>query len=140
MKTENITYILARLPIGLSMFGHGLIRLTKLQVFSSGMVNEFSKSILPVWLVQPFSYALPFLEFLVGILLLLGLFIRFATVLGVLIMLALIFGTATLEQWNNIFTQMIYGVYFALLFRYSAFNFYSLDSLLKKDSHDHNRT
>jgi len=35
MKTENITYILARLPIGLSMFGHGLIRLTKLQVFTA---------------------------------------------------------------------------------------------------------
>jgi len=132
MKAQNISYLLARLPIGMSMFGHGLIRLTKLQTFSDGMVKEFNKSILPDWLVLPFSYTLPFLEFLVGILLLLGLFTRLASILGVAIMLALIFGSSTLEQWNNIFTQIIYGAYFALLFRYAELNEYSVERLVRK--------
>jgi thiosulfate dehydrogenase [quinone] large subunit len=132
MKAQNITYLLARLPIGMSMFGHGLIRLTKLQTFSEGMVKEFNKSILPGWLVMPFSYVLPFLEFIVGILLLLGLLTRFASILGVAIMIALIFGSSTLEQWNNIFTQIIYGAYFALLYRYSEFNEYSVEGLMRK--------
>ena len=132
MKIAQTSYLLARLPIGMSMFGHGLIRFTKLETFSSGMVKEFGKSLLPEWLVLPFSYILPFLEFLIGILLLLGLFTRFATMLGVAVMLALILGSAALEQWNNIFTQIIYGAYFALLFRYAVYNEYSLDHRLKK--------
>src|ERR1035438_4460148 len=98
MKIENITYLLARLPIGMSMLGHGLIRLTKLQAFRTGMVNEFSKSILPQALVMPFSYMLPFLEFAVGILLLAGLFTRFACALGSAVIVALIFGSSLLEQ------------------------------------------
>ena len=132
MKKEQITFLLARLPIGMSMFGHGLIRLTKLQTFSNGMVTEFNKSFLPSSLVLPFSYLLPFLEFWVGLFLLIGLFTRFSCILGVLIMLALIFGSSALEQWNNIFTQIIYAAYFAVLYYYADFNGYSLDSLRAK--------
>ena len=132
MKKSQITYLLARLPIAMSMFGHGLIRLTKLQTFSNGMVTEFNKSILPSALVLPFSYMLPFIEFLVGLFLLAGLLTRFACIVGVIVMVALIFGSSTLEQWNNIFTQIIYGAYFALLYYYADFNDYSLDKLRSK--------
>ena len=131
MKIENITYLLARLPIGMSMLGHGLIRLTKLQAFSTGMVNEFSKSILPQALVMPFSCMLPFLEFAVGILLLAGLFTRFACALGSAVIVALIFGSSLLEQWNNVFSQLFYGGYFAVLFLYASHNYYSIDHLIK---------
>ena len=132
MKKEDTTYLLARLPIGMSMFGHGLIRLTKLSAFSNGMVAEFSKSFLPSSLVMVFSYALPFLEFAAGLLLLVGLFTRFACILGAMIIVALIFGSSLLEQWNNIFSQIVYGAYFALLFQYADYNYYSVDRLMKK--------
>ena len=105
----NTTYLLARLPIAMSMFGHGLERLPKLQSFSSHLVGQFSKSIISLALATPFSYILPFLELLTGMLLLLGFFTRFSCILGVLIMLALIFGSSMLEQWENVFTQIIYG-------------------------------
>jgi thiosulfate dehydrogenase [quinone] large subunit len=129
MKKEQITYLLARLPIGMSFFGHGLERLPKLAVFSHGMVTEFNKSILPLWLVTPFSYFLPFAELITGILLLLGLFTRFAAIFGVAIMLALIFGSSMIEQWNNVFTQIIYGAYLALLFYFAQYNSISIDGL-----------
>jgi thiosulfate dehydrogenase [quinone] large subunit len=132
MKKSQVTYLLARLPIAMSMFGHGLIRLTKLQTFSNGMVTEFNKSILPSALVLPFSYALPFIEFFVGLFLLVGLLTRFACIVGVVVMVALIFGSSMMEQWNNIFTQIIYGAYFALLYYYADFNDYSLDKLRSK--------
>jgi len=132
MKKEQYTYLLARLPIGMSFFGHGLERLPKLAAFSNGMVASFSKSILPAGLVLPFGYVLPFLELLTGILLLLGLFTRFATVLGVAIMLALIFGSCMVEQWNNVFTQIIYGAYLALLFEFVQYNSISIDRLRGK--------
>ena len=132
MTKEDTTYLLARLPMGMSMFGHGLIRLTKLQTFSNGMVAEFSKSFLPTSLVMAFSYALPFLEFAAGLLLLIGLYTRFACILGALIIIALIFGSSLLEQWNNIFSQIVYGAYFALLFQYADRNYYSIDRVMKK--------
>jgi thiosulfate dehydrogenase [quinone] large subunit len=132
MKKENITYLLARLPIGMSMFGHGLIRLTKLEVFSHGMVAEFSKSILPSALVIPFSYVLPFLEFIAGLLLLAGLFTRFATILGVAIMLALIFGSSIIEKWDLVFTQIIYGAYFAGLYYFADYDSISIDRWRQK--------
>jgi thiosulfate dehydrogenase [quinone] large subunit len=127
MKKESITYLLARLPIGMSFFGHGLERLPKLYAFSHGMAASFSKSILPETVVLPFGYILPVLELLTGILLLLGLFTRFATVLGVALMLALIFGSCMVEQWDNVFTQIIYGGYLALLYYFAQYNTISID-------------
>ncbi|MDB5007909.1 MAG: hypothetical protein JWP45_2302 [Mucilaginibacter sp.] len=131
MKKEHYTYLLARLPIGLSFFGHGLVRLTKLEAFSSGMVNQFSKSLLPQGMVSQFSHLLPFLEFITGILLLLGLFTRFALILGAIIMLALIFGSSLIEEWQAVFTQLIYGAYLALLYNFTNYNRISIDGLMK---------
>jgi thiosulfate dehydrogenase (quinone) large subunit len=131
-KNPGKTYLLARLPIAVSMFGHGLDRTLKLQSFSSHLVSQFSNSIIPLFLVSPFSYALPFLELLTGTLLILGLFTRLACILGVVIMLALIFGSCMLEQWENVFTQIIYSLYFAMLYYFSFFNRYSFDSLISR--------
>src|ERR1700744_2859405 len=133
MKKAQYTYLLARLPIGMSFFGHGLERIPKLSGFVEHMAQPFEKSILPMSLVTPFGYVLPFLELLTGILLLLGLFTRFATVLGVLIMLALIFGSSMIEQWNNVFTQIIYGAYLALLFYFADYNILAIDKLINNN-------
>ncbi|MDB4900915.1 MAG: hypothetical protein JWQ63_196 [Mucilaginibacter sp.] len=127
MKKEQYTYLLARLPMGMSFLGHGFIRLTKLTTFSHGMVGQFSKSFLPEQFVSAFSYSLPFLEFITGLLLLLGLFTRFSIVLGVVLILSLIAGSSIIEQWNNIFIQMIYGAYLAVLFYFTNYNGISID-------------
>jgi thiosulfate dehydrogenase [quinone] large subunit len=65
-KNPGRTYLMARLPIAVSMLGHGLTRIPKLQIFSDHMVEQFSKSMIPVKLVAPFSTALPFAELLIG--------------------------------------------------------------------------
>ncbi len=136
MKKKEYAYLLARLPLGMSFFGHGLIRLTKLDAFSHGMVGQFSKSLLPAVIVLGFGYVLPFLEFIAGLLLLLGWFTRFAIVLGVAIMLTLILGSSLIEQWNAVFTQLVYGAYLAVLFYFSDCNGISVDGyagLFKKN-------
>jgi thiosulfate dehydrogenase [quinone] large subunit len=130
----GITYLLARLPIGMSMFGHGFDRIPKLQAFSAHMAGQFTKTIIPVPLVSFLGQVLPFLELLTGILLLLGLFTRLGCILGVLLMVTLIFGSSLLEQWENVFTQIVYGAYFALLYYFADYNKYSIDSLLRKSS------
>ena len=131
MKKEHYTFLLARLPLGLSFFGHGLIRLTKLETFSHGMVGQFSKSVLPEGIVLAFGIVLPFLEFITGFLLLIGLFTRFSIVLGMAIILSLIFGSSLIEQWQAVFTQLVYGAYLAVLFYFADFNDISIDGWRK---------
>ena len=129
-KNPGRTYLMARMPIAVSMLGHGLARIPKLQIFSDHLVNQFSKTIIPIKLVALFTTALPFMELLIGILLILGLFTRLACVLGLLIMLALIFGATVIEQWDNVFMQIVYGLYFTMLYYYAFYNRYSFDRLL----------
>jgi len=126
-KPEHTAYLLARLPIGLSFLGHGLIRLTKLETFSKGMVEQFNGSLLPTKLVSAFGHVLPFLEFITGLLLLLGLFTRFAIILGAVVIMILIIGCSLIEQWNAIFTQLFYSAYLATLYYFTAYNVISVD-------------
>ena len=132
-KNPGRTYLMARLPIAVSMLGHGLDRIPKIQVFSDHLVGQFSKTILPLKLVIPFSTILPFVELGVGILLTIGLFTRFACIIGVVAMLALIFGSCLIEQWDNVLSQMLYGLYFVMLFYYAFYNRYSFDSLISRE-------
>lgn len=132
MRQYNWAYLMARLPIALSLFGHGLTRLPKLDRFSLGLVTEFNRTILPLWLLQPFSYALPFLELLTGLLLILGWFTRFALFLGSVLMLVLILGSTLIEEWQNVAIQMFYGVYFAGLLVFIDHNKFSLDARMKR--------
>jgi thiosulfate dehydrogenase (quinone) large subunit len=129
MNERKWAYLMARLPIAMSMLGHGLERLPKLDKFSHGMVTSCERTILPNTLVQAFGYGLPFLELLTGILLMLGLFTRFALFLGAALMLVLIFGSTLLEEWQNVFSQLFYGAYFAGLFWFIGYNVYSADAL-----------
>lgn len=134
MTTLHTTaFVLARLTIAASMFGHGLVRLPKLSGFSQWMVGEFEKSMLPQALVLPFSYALPVAEFAVGLLLLLGLFTKQALVGGSLIMMALVFGSCMIEEWGAIPSQLIHALFFAVLLVFcDTYNTYALDKLISK--------
>jgi thiosulfate dehydrogenase (quinone) large subunit len=113
MKTTP--YILLRLAIGMSCFGHGLVRMFKLAGFSKWMVGQFQKSYLPEALVVPFSYFLPFAELVIGLLLLIGVFTRQAAIAGAILMILLIFGTTTIENWDAIPTQLIHVAFLVAL-------------------------
>jgi len=128
---NTTVYFLLRLAIGASMLGHGVVRLPKLQTFSSWMVGSFEKSLLPKVLVIPFSYALPIAELVVGLLLVTGLFTKPALFVGGIVMVILIFGTALIENWEALPSQLIHAAFFALLLQFIVANTVSLDSLLK---------
>ncbi|QCR21533.1 DoxX family protein [Pontibacter sp. SGAir0037] len=135
MKNAYLSYLLGRLPIAVSMFGHGLVRLPKLDKFSAWMVGSFESTFLPTPFVTFFSYALPIIELNIGFLLLVGLFTRQAIVAGILVMLVLIFGSSLLEEWQNVFIQMMYGAYFAVLLAFAKkYNRYSVDRLFFRKS------
>jgi len=127
------SFLLARLAVGMSMFGHGMVRIPKLAGFSNWMTGQFQKSMLPEMIVKPFSYALPVAELLVGVLLLLGLFTRQALIAGAFIMIALIFGSSMIEEWNSIPSQLIHAAFFSVLLSFvKDYNILALDNYIHK--------
>jgi thiosulfate dehydrogenase [quinone] large subunit len=131
MKNEEFSYFLARLPIGMSFFGHGLARLPKLEAFSRWMADLFDRTFLPESLVHAFGFVLPILELIVGILILIGLFTRAGILLGLILMLMLIFGSSLIEAWDSVFTQVVYGAYLVVLYRYLHYNRASFDYAMR---------
>lgn len=127
-SSQRLAFLLARLGIGMSAFGHGLVRLPKLATFATHMAAPFEKSMLPETLVIPFAYVLPFLEFAIGLLLLLGLFTKQALIAGAIVMILLIFGTTAIEQWQNLDSQLVHLAFFAALLPFTdQYNSFALD-------------
>lgn len=124
---KPLPYLLLRLLTGMSFFGHGLVRIPRLEKFSGWMVGEFQNSMLPDALVRPFSYMLPFGELITGLLLIIGLFTKQALVAGTFIMLALLFGSSMIEEWGSIPSQLLHGLLLVLLLQFIEANRYSLD-------------
>lgn len=129
---ETTSFLLLRLAIAISMFGHGLVRLPKLTTFSNWMIGSFENSMLPKIIVTPFSYILPIAEFAIGLLLLLGLFTKPSLIAGGFVMLVLLFGTALIENWEAVPSQLIHIAFFALLLQFIDSNSWAIDLLIKK--------
>lgn len=129
MENTAIAYLLLRLTIAASMLSHGLVRLPKLSGFSQWMASSFENSMLPAPLVVPFSYALVFVEFGTGLLLVAGLWTKQASIVGGAAMVALLFGTGLIEKWDYMPSQMIHSLCFVLLLVFQQYNTYSVDAL-----------
>ena len=129
---ETTSFLLLRLAIAISLFGHGLVRLPKLATFSNWMVGSFENSMLPKIIVTPFSYILPIAEFAIGLFLLLGIFTKPSLVAGAVVMLILLFGTSMIENWEAIPSQLIHIAFFALLLHFADYNSWAIDTLIKK--------
>ena len=130
---DTITYLLVRLALAISLFGHGLVRLPKLTIFSNWMIKSFESSMLPKLLVIPFSYTLPIADFIIGTLLILGLFTKTALVMGGIVMLMLVLGTCLIENWEALQSQMIHVAFIAILLQFvKDCNEFSLDSIIFK--------
>lgn len=130
MKTN--AYFIARLATGATIFGHGLVRLPKLNEFAQGTAESFEKSILPAAVVLPFGYLIAIAEFIIGLLVLIGLFTRQASFAGGILMVLLIAGTCLIENWGAIPSQLLHTLFFILLLQFEESNSGAVDNLLKK--------
>lgn len=124
-----LSYLLMRVALGMNFFGHGFFRiLTGVGAFAAGTAQSMAKGPLPHALTLSFGYCIPWLELLVGILLFLGLFTRPALVAGALFMVALTFGTTSVQNWAGAGTQLQYSfIFFAMLWLADA-DAYSVDA------------
>ena len=90
VKTTNrsLAQALLRWTLGFNLLGHGLNRIGHPQRFAEGMASDFAHTLLPRPVVLAFAFLLPFLEALLGALLLSGFFVRWALLAGALLVVA----------------------------------------------------
>lgn len=115
LKLQNTAYFLLRISMGVNMLGHGLARIPKLHTFAEGMTKNFEKSWLPEPLIMIFGTVLPFAEFLIGLLLVIGFKTKWALIAGAALIVVLLFGSSTIENWEAMGIQMIYALFFYVL-------------------------
>jgi thiosulfate dehydrogenase [quinone] large subunit len=128
---KALAYGTFRFALGVVELMHGLVRLPMLAGFAAGMAKQFEGTILPGWFVYSFGCVLPFLEGLIGLALIFGVFTRWTLVAASLLMSILIFGTSLRSDWAIVGLQMTYVLAFFIALFLLEHNHYSVDHLLR---------
>ncbi|MDE0005532.1 MAG: DoxX family membrane protein [Rhodospirillaceae bacterium] len=128
-SSYRMAYALFRITLGVNMFFHGFMRIiSDTGAWVEGLVLTFSDSFLPEMWVRIFLYVLPWYELVLGTLLTLGLFTWWTCVGGALMMLVLLFGNTTRQDWGTAGNNMHYTLYFCLLIAAHAWDSFCLDN------------
>jgi len=99
-----LAYALLRLALGTSMLVHGLVRMGgRFWPFVEHITKQFAPSPIPHSLVRISAMLIPPVELLIGALLILGLWTRFALVLGSIEMCALNRGCCSWRDHAGLF-------------------------------------
>jgi thiosulfate dehydrogenase (quinone) large subunit len=119
---------LARVGLGVNIALHGLVRVPDISGFSNGLVEQFSGTFLPSGMVYLSGYGIVIAEVVIGLLLLVGLYLRASLAAGMVLMIVLLFGTCLIQNWGTASSQMIYLGFYAALLATVAADRYSVDA------------
>ena len=126
-----------RATLGVNICLHGVTRIgAGTGKFALSLVAMFHATVLPPLLVRMFGYGLPWMEAIVGLLVLVGFWTRYALTGGALLILLLTFGTALRQDWETAGLQLTYALAFGLLLVFRERNRLSLDQLLSQPRTD----
>ena len=133
INDRSLAYALLRISLGINFAGHGLIRIhSGVAAFAHTTADHLAKSPLPHGLSYAFSYAIPFLEAILGLTLILGVFTRVALICGAVFMMLLTIGVTASQQWDIAGQQLLYSLVFFLLLLLLERNQFSLDAALRR--------
>ena len=128
---KPLAYALLRIALGVNFAGHGLIRIyTGVGAFAQTTAEHMAKSPLPHGFVLGFGYVIPWVEAVLGVVLILGLGTRVALVIGAVFMMALTVGVAANQQWDVAGEQLLYSLIFFVLLFLREWNVMSVDARL----------
>jgi thiosulfate dehydrogenase (quinone) large subunit len=130
---KALAYGTFRFALGVVELMHGLVRIPVLAGFVTGMAKQFEGTIMPGWFVYSFGSVLPFLEALIGLALILGVFTCWTLVAVSLLMSILIFGTCVRSDWATVGLQLIYVIAFFIALFLLEYNRYSVDHLIRRE-------
>jgi thiosulfate dehydrogenase [quinone] large subunit len=126
---KQLAYALLRIAFGVNFAGHGLVRIHNgVGAFAATTAEHLAKAPLPHSVVIGFATAIPWIEAVLGIALILGLLTRVTLVGGAIFMMALTIGVTANQQWDVAGQQLLYSVVFFLLLYLHAHNAYAVDA------------
>jgi thiosulfate dehydrogenase [quinone] large subunit len=127
-----IAYAILRLAFGVNILLHGLSRLLNGRAaFLAYLTHYFEHAhLIPPGMLPVFGAVLPWAETTLGVLLVLGLFSRFALIVGALVMTVLVIGTNLAQDWLVAGLQLPYCFIYYYLLVHIDENKISLDSML----------
>jgi thiosulfate dehydrogenase [quinone] large subunit len=130
---KALAYGLLRLAFGVNFAGHGLVRIYHgTSEFAATTATHLAGAPLPHGVVYGFGLAIPWIEALLGISLILGLLTRVALACGALFMMALTIGVAANQQWEVAGQQLLYSLVFFVLLFLLEHNALSLDGIFAR--------
>ena len=129
----SLGYALLRITLGINIALHGISRIVAGPAsFVSSLTKQFESTVLPHFAVQGFGYALPWLEALIGLLILFGALTRVALIVGALLIVLLTFGSTLHQDWDIAGLQLIYALVYFVLIGLRQHNSLSLDDLFSR--------
>ncbi len=131
-----IAYALFRFTFGVNIMMRGIVRIALgLPAFQAYMLTQFKDvPVMPPAFLTPFASVLPFVETLIGFLILVGFQTRAALIAGSLMITALTFGTMLRSDFTIAWLQLDYAIVFFLLLALRSWNVISIDGMMRSKS------
>jgi len=132
----SLAYGLLRFTFGLNIMMRGIVRIAMgLPAFQTYMLTQFKDvPVMPPAFLIPFASALPFIETLIGLCILVGFQTRAALIAGALMIAALTFGTMLRQDFTIAWLQLDYALIFFALIALRSWNLISVDAMMRRDS------
>ncbi|HEY4265458.1 MAG TPA: DoxX family protein [Micropepsaceae bacterium] len=126
----QLAYSFFRFSMGVVIFFHGAMRMiTGVDAWVAKESQIFvGDPLLPMWFVVAFLYVLPAIEVVLGTLTILGFYTRWALMIGAVLMLILVFGNLTRQDWGTVGNELHYVLYYALMIAGLKYNRFALDT------------
>jgi thiosulfate dehydrogenase [quinone] large subunit len=126
---REVAYALLRVTLGLVFLTTGIVKFVSgIGNFAAALQQQFAGK-LPMVIVTPFAYALPFVEVTVGALLILGLFNAIALVIAGLLLMVLTFGKTAVNDSATVAGNLSYVLIIFVLLWLAGYNDYSIDRM-----------
>ena len=129
-----IAYTILRVSFGANIMLHGVSRIYMGHAaFLAYLTHYFEKApYFPAGMLSSFATVQPWVELILGVLLMIGLVTRFSLVAGGLVILCLVIGTNLAQDWLVSGLQLIYALLYYYLLVHLDQNRYSVDGLRQR--------
>jgi thiosulfate dehydrogenase [quinone] large subunit len=129
----ELGYGLLRAFLGFNIMMHGVSRIISgPSVFAAGLVQKFQATPLANGVVNGFGEILPWIELILGLLLLVGFFTRRVLVASMVLLGFLAYGATLIQDWQTAALQLIYAAVYAALLAFLGWNRWSIDAWREK--------
>jgi len=128
-----IAYTILRVSFGANIMLHGVSRIVMGHAaFLAYLTHYFEKApYFPASMLSMFATVQPWVETILGLLLVIGLATRFSLIAGGLVIMSLVIGTNLAQDWLVSGLQLIYAFLYYYLLAHIEQNRYSIDGLGK---------